>query len=203
MIEVNKEMTKFTNDVMFRIAELEIASQERITAMLATILANNSCPSWDLLFWGDFWHFLWLEFRDCICDYGCINIYVYPSVIAFVVSFFVSCLVLQENLLFSILIFKIKFQVDYIILLQDLIGLPMYDVFVPLIIFVCVILSPKYTLNLLRIQRSYLYISYNMICKFLMEIKTWMHHISYPWMLLDILNGFLSSSSTKSCFPRT
>lgn len=45
MIEVNKEMTKFTNDVMFRIAELEIASQERITAMLATILANNSCPS--------------------------------------------------------------------------------------------------------------------------------------------------------------
>jgi hypothetical protein len=45
MIEIDKEMTKFTNDVMFWIAELGTASQKRMIAILATILANNSSHS--------------------------------------------------------------------------------------------------------------------------------------------------------------
>ena len=52
-----KRWKKFTNDVMFWIVELEIASQEKTTAMLPTILTNNSSPSWVISFLGGFWHF--------------------------------------------------------------------------------------------------------------------------------------------------
>lgn len=45
MIEANKEMRNFTNYVMLRIVEMETALQERIVAMLASIMANKPSPS--------------------------------------------------------------------------------------------------------------------------------------------------------------